>query len=175
MTTATPSPPPGTRAEVQQRRGPSTRPRSRRRADANRWLAALTVVFVLIAVGCGALASFTWQDANDVRDATKPLEARIAQLRADRSTADVAIDRLTEVFAAIRAQNEATATAVNTANQAAQRYNNAQAGIAEALGGEVTNVGTSLTQSTAAVRTAVVRARDALFGLTNLPEDPAHG
>jgi hypothetical protein len=160
---------------MQQRRGPSSRPRTRRRASANRWLAALTVVFVLIAVGCGALAYITWQDANDVRAATKPLEARTAQLHADQSAADVAIDRLTAVFGAIRAQSEATATAVGTANQAAQRFNNAQAGIADALGGDVANVGASLTQSTAAVRTAVDRARDVLHDFANVTEDPAHG
>ena len=176
MTTATPRPPvSGTRAEIRQPRRRPDASRPSRRVRANRWVAVLTVVFVLVAVGLGALAFLTWQDANDVRNATRPLEARSAQLHVDLSTADAAIDRLTALFGAIRAQDDATATAVDTANQAAQRFNTAQAKMADAFSGDVAGVGTALTQSTAAVRTAVDGATNVLVGLDRLAEDPANG
>jgi hypothetical protein len=171
MTTATPRPPlSGTRAAIQQGR--------RTRAPnlvANRWLAVLTILLVVVAIGLGVFAFLTWHDANDIRDATKPLEARTAQLHADVGTADTAIDRLTELFAAVKAQSDATATAVDTANKAAQQYNTAQTGIADAFGANVASVGTALTQSTTAVRTAAENARGVLGDLARATGDPTNG
>ena len=167
-----------TRAEIQARRraaagaparadGPR-RPRAPsdgRPSRVNAVLAVVAVVLVLAAAGLGVFAFLTYGDAQATRDANRPLETRAARLRADLSASDVAIDDLSALFIAIRAQNDATAAAVAATNKAAAQYNNAQAGIAAALGAEATDALTALDQATAAVKTAADQAKAAIAAL----------
>lgn len=167
-----------TRAEIQaQRRAVSAvaaradaprrsrAPSDGRGSRANAVLAVVAVVLALAAAGLGVFAFVAHQDAQDTRDASRPLETRAARLRADLSASDVAIDDLSALFIAIRTQNDATAAAVAATNKAAMQYNNAQAGIADALGAEATDALTALGQATAAVKTAAAQAEAAITGL----------
>jgi hypothetical protein len=162
MTTAAPSPlHPTARGELRQQR-------RRRRVDSsrtNRVLALVAVALVVVAVTLGVFAFLAWRDSVDTRDATKPLETRAAQLEVDLTTANTAIDRYTALFAAITAQADATTKAVDAANQAAQQYNVTQTGVAAAFGPDVTNTGGALSQTTAAVQTAVDGASTVLAEL----------
>lgn len=130
------------------------------------WLAIVTVVLVLVAAGLGVFAYLTWSDAQDTLDANRPLAARVTRLRADLSSSDVAIDDLSALFIAIKAQDDATAAAVAATNKAAAQYNSAEAGIAAALGAEATDAVAALQQATAAVKTAADEAKQALASLT---------
>ena len=111
------------------------------------------------------LAFLTYQDSQDTHDANQPLAARAEKLRSDLSSSDQAIDDLSALFIAIKAQNDATAAAVAATNKAAAQYNNAEAGIADALGADAAAAVAALNQATAAVKTAVEQANAALAGL----------
>ena len=137
----------------------------RRRSRANLVLAVVAVVLVLVTAGLGVLALLTYQDAQDTRDASRPLEARAAKLRADVSTSDVAIDDLAALFFAIQEQTTATANAVTATNQAAAQYNSAEAGIADALGAEATAALDALAKATTTVKLAADEARAAVAAL----------
>jgi selenocysteine lyase/cysteine desulfurase len=128
-------------------------------------LAVAATVLVLVAVGLLVVAFITYRDAQDSRDATRPLEARAAALRVDLAGANRAVDRLTELFAAIRTQADATKTAVDTTNQAAVRYNQAERRIADALGAEASDAVAALAQATTAVRAAADEAKTAVTAL----------
>ncbi len=169
-----------TRAEIQAQRRAVTAaaaradpPRRReapsdgRRSRANPVLAVVAVVLVLVAAGLGVLAFLTYQDGQDTRDASRPLEARAAKLRADLSSSDTAIDDLAALFFAIQEQNTATETAVTATNKAAAQYNNAEDGIADALGAEATAALDALTQATTTVKLAADEARNAVAALTD--------
>ena len=162
-----------TRADTPRPR-PSRRegaPSERRRSRANPVLAVVAVVLVLVAAGLGVFAVLTYQDAQDTRDASRPLEARAAKLRADVSTSDVAIDDLAALFFAIQEQSTATANAVTATNKAAAQYNSAEAGIADALGAEATAALDALAKATTTVKLA---ADDARAAVAKLP-DGTHG
>lgn len=146
-------------------------PSERRRSRANPVLAVVAVVLVLVAAGLGVFAVLTYQDAQDTRDASRPLEARAAKLRADVSTSDVAIDDLAALFFAIQEQSTATANAVTATNKAAAQYNSAEAGIADALGAEATAALDALAKATTTVTLA---ADDARAAVAKLP-DGTHG
>jgi len=146
-------------------------PSERRRSRANPVLAVVAVVLVLVAAGLGVFAVLTYQDAQDTRDASRPLEARAAKLRADVSTSDVAIDDLAALFFAIQEQSTATANAVTATNKAAAQYNSAEAGIADALGAEATAALDALAKATTTVKLA---ADDARAAVAKLP-DGTHG
>jgi hypothetical protein len=153
-----------TRAELQaSRRGAPEPPRQQNRANAV--LAVLAVLLVLVAAGLGVLAFLTYQDSQDTHDANQPLAARAEKLRSDLSSSDQVIDDLSALFIAIKAQNDATAAAVTSTNTAATQYNNAEAGIADALGADAAAAVAALNQATAAVKTAVEQANAALAGL----------
>jgi hypothetical protein len=126
---------------------------------------ALTLLLVLGAAATGVAAYLTWDDARSTRDATAPLQVRARALRSDLATADLAVVKLTALFAAVRAQGDATAAAVTLANQAAQHYNNAESGLAAALGADVAATGTSLAETTAAVRSAIADLQGVLTQL----------
>ena len=128
-------------------------------------LAVAATVLVLVAVGLLVVAFITYRDAQDSRDATRPLEARAAALQVDLAGANRAVDRLTELFAAIRTQADATKTAVDTTNQAAVRYNQAERRIADALGAEASDAVAALAQATTAVRAAADEAKTAVTAL----------
>lgn len=146
-------------------------PSERRRSRANPVLAVVAVVLVLVAAGLGVFAVLTYQDAQDTRDASRPLEARAAKLRADVSTSDVAIDDLAALFFAIQEQSTATANAVTATNKAAAQYNSAEAGIADALGAEATAALDALAKATTTVKLAADDARAAVAALP----DGTHG
>jgi hypothetical protein len=156
-----------TRAELHsgRRRAPEPRASRGRGNAANVVLAVFAVVLVLVAAGLGVLAFLTYQDAQDTRDGNQPLAARAEKLRSDLSSSDTVIDDLSALFIAIKAQNDATAAAVAATNQAATQYNNAQAGIADALGADAAAAVAALNQATATVKTAVEQATAALVGL----------
>jgi hypothetical protein len=153
-----------TRAELQARRRGAPEPRAPR-GRANAVLAAFAVLLVLVAAGLGVLAFLTYQDAQDTRDANQPLAARADKLRSDLSSSDKAIDDLSALFIEIKAQNDATAAAVAATNKAAAQYNNAESGIADALGADAATAVAVLDQATASVKTAAARAIAALEGL----------
>lgn len=153
-----------TRAELQASRRGTPEPR-RERSRANAVLAVVAVLLVLVAAGLGVLAFLTYQDSQDTHDANQPLAARAEKLRSDLSSSDQAIDDLSALFIAIKAQNDATAAAVASTNKAAAQYNNAEAGIADALGADAAAAVAALNQATAAVKTAVEQANAALAGL----------
>ena len=157
-----------TRADTKR---PRQAPSERRRSRANPVLAVVAVVLVLVAAGFGVFAVLTYQDAQDTRDASRPLEARAAKLRADVSTSDVAIDDLAALFFAIQEQSTATANAVTATNKAAAQYNSAEAGIADALGAEATAALDALAKATTTVKLA---ADDARAAVAKLP-DGTHG
>ena len=157
-----------TRADTKR---PRQAPSGRRRSRANPVLAVVAVVLVLVAAGLGVFAVLTYQDAQDTRDASRPLEARAAKLRADVSTSDVAIDDLAALFFAIQEQSTATANAVTATNKAAAQYNSAEAGIADALGAEATAALDALAKATTTVKLA---ADDARAAVAKLP-DGTHG
>jgi hypothetical protein len=139
-------------------------------------LAIVAVLLVVVAVALGTGTFLVWRDATETRDATKPLEARVAQLQTDLTSANTVIDRYTELFAAITAQTDATAKAVDAANQAAQQYNTAQAdSVAGAFGARIGDTATALAQSTTAVQTAVDRATEVLADLARATTDGTHG
>jgi hypothetical protein len=153
-----------TRAELQARRRDAPEPR-RDRSRANVVLAVVAVLLALVAAGLGVLAFLTYQDAQDTRDANRPLAARAEKLRSDLSSSDQAIDDLSALFIEIKAQNDATAAAVAATNKAAAQYNNAEAGIADALGADAATAVAVLDQATATVKTGVERVNAALAGL----------
>jgi hypothetical protein len=150
-----------TRAELQASRHGAPEPRAPRER-ANAVLAVVAVVLVLVSAGLGVLAFLTYQDAQDTRDANRPLAARAETLRSDLSSSDKLIDDLSALFIEIKAQNDATAAAVAATNQAATQYNNAEAGIAAALGADAAAAVAALDQATVAVKTAVDQAKAAL-------------
>jgi hypothetical protein len=178
MTTAPTPVRPVTRAEMQlrQRRRGRRRgapPVGRRRA--NTVLGVIAVVLVATAAACGVVAFLTWQEANESRDATKPLEVRAAQLRADLTTSETTIARMTALFAALGAQGDATTKAVAAANHAAQQYNTAESGMADALGADVPATVETLTQTTTEVRAAADQVNAVLAELVGSATGAANG
>lgn len=129
------------------------------------WLAIVAVLLVFVAAGIGVVAFLTWQDTQDTLDANQPLAARVASLRADLDAANTAIDDLSALFIAIKAQNDATAAATAAVNAAAERYNNAEAGITDALGADAVNALAALSQATTAAKTAADQVQGAIDAL----------
>jgi hypothetical protein len=127
----------------------------------------LTIVLVVAAMALGTLAFTTWRQAQDTRSGTRPLESRELRLSTEVGAADVAIARFSTLFDALRAQGDATKAAVDAANSAAQRYNTAQSGIADALGSGSSTAASSLAQATTALHRAIANAQAALGDLAS--------
>jgi chromosome segregation ATPase len=166
---------------------PSERPDRARRGDrrgGRRGTAVFisAVILLVLALGTVGAAFVVRHDTSDLRAQAGPVREEVRKLAATekdaarrlrllRARSRATKEALAALFAAELAQVDASNHAVDVANQAADRYNNAQAaGLAAAFQGAGAAL-TDLEEKSAAVRGAAEAAQRAIAGLQGAAGD----
>ena len=111
--------------------------RARREGRRSNTLFVVTVILLVVAVGSAVAGFVVRHDTGELQSQTVPLRRQVRELAATERHADerartlragarATNDALTQLFAAIAAQVDASNHAVDVANQAVDHYNNAQ-------------------------------------------------
>jgi uncharacterized protein HemX len=149
---------------------------SRPRARPATALLVATGVLVVAALALGAFGVVVRNHTSDLQAQTRSITRRTRRLIASESDAarrarqlenagSRAADALGALLAAYRAQVEASNHAVDLANQAANRYNHTNAGLADAFKAEGDAAVTDVATQTAAMHVALTVAKRAITEL----------
>jgi len=142
-----------------------------------------TVILLVVALGTAGAALVVRHDTSDLRAQAEPVRQEVRNLAATeedaarrvgllRGRARATNEALTALFVAELAQVDASNHSVDVANQAADRYNNAQtAGLAAAFQGAGDAALTDLEEKSAAVRGAAEAAQRAIASLQGAAGD----
>ena len=142
-----------------------------------------SVILLVVALGAAGAALVVRHDTSDLRAQAEPVREEVRNLAATeedaarrlrllRERARATNEALAALFAAELGQVDASNHAVDVANQAADRYNNAQTtGLAAAFQGAGDAALTDLEEKSAAVRGAAEAAQRAIASLQGAAGD----